>query len=167
MQWLPMIMSIFGALEGASAGGDVMALGREQAKIAERNALLEKRELQEQTRRQAAEDRRIRGTALARAAASGMRISGSVSASLEYLEEEQGRQLDWLKTAGASRIRLNLRSGLLQAKATTMQGRTQQLGSLFQGVSSAFGYANQGGMFDNMNSSMFTRSWTPAITGPK
>ena len=167
MQWLPMIMSIFGALQGASAGGDVMALGREQEKLAEKNALLEKRELQEQTRRQAAEDRRIRGTALARAAASGMRISGSVSASLDYLEEEQGRQLDWLKTAGASRIRLNLAAGKLAGKATQIQGRSQQLSSLFQGVSSAFGYADQGGMFSSMNSSMFTRSWTPAITGPK
>lgn len=167
MQWLPIVMSIFGALEGASAGGDMMALGREQEKLAEKNALLDKRQLQEETRRQAAEDRRIRGSALARAAASGMKISGSVSASLEYLEEEQGRQLDWLKTAGASRIRLRLEAGKLAGKATQIKGRSQQLGSLFQGVSSAFGYANQGGMMASMNSSMFTRSWTPAITGPK
>lgn len=145
--WFAVAMSVFGAISGYQAGKRQEALGREQALLAEENAVLAKRELDEGIRRQEAEDARLQGKALARAASTGARLSGSLATNLAFLEEEQGRQLDWMKTAGASRIRLQLRGDKLRAKATQISGSAQSYQSLFSGLGSAFGYADAGGAF--------------------
>lgn len=147
MMWAAAAMSIFGAVSSYRGGKKQQALGREQAALAEKNAALAQEELDEGLRRQEAEDKRLQGKALARAAASGARLSGSAATSLEYLEEEQGRQLDWMKTAGASRIRLQLEGDLLRAKSTQEQGKTSAWSGLFSGLGSAFGFGNRAGMF--------------------
>lgn len=161
--WLvPAIMSVFGGIQGYESGRQMESQADEMERLAERNSLLERRELAEQVRRQTEEDYRIRSAALARAAASGVRVSGSVADYLDYMEDEQARQLRWLKTAGASRIRLNLEAGKTQADATRTRAETQKWGSLIQGFTTAFGYMNQGGFFTKE-----TKAWKPAITGPK
>ena len=143
--WIaPAVMSIFGGVQGYEAGEQMGKQAREMERIADRNALLESRELAEQVRRQAEEDYRLRSAALARAAASGARVSGSVADYLEYMETEQARQLRWMRTAGASRIRLNLEAGQVQADAARTRAETQKWSSLVQGFTQAFGYYQRG-----------------------
>lgn len=147
MTWLPMAMSIFGGVVGYQGGREMEKLGRDQEKQAEENALFEKKELQEQVRRQEDEDQRLRSAALARGAASGATISGSIADYLGYMEDEQTRQLNWTKTAGASRIRLNLQAAKSQAEATKIRGETQKWTSLFSGVGHAAAYGDRAGVF--------------------
>ena len=130
-------MSIFGAIQGAKAGRQQVDLANDMAILADRNTVLATQELNEQVRRQGDEDRRLRSSALARAAASGAELSGSPLAYLDYMEEEQGRQLDWMKTAGASRIRLQNQSDKLRARAGVISGESQQWQSIFSGIGSA------------------------------
>lgn len=154
MPWVMVAMSIFGAIQGYRAGEEMEDLAREEELLADKNALLADRELQEQVRRQEKEDTRLRGRARARAAASGAEISsGSLATALEYQEEEQGRQLNWMKTAGASRIRLQLQGDKLRAKAGMIKASNQKWSSLFQGFGSAAGYADKGGLFASTSSS--------------
>lgn len=146
--WLaPAIMSVFGAVQGYNAGREMESQARERERLAERNALLARRELAEQVRRQAEEDRRLRGAALARAAASGARLEGSVADYLQNMEDEHARQLRWLRTAGASRIRLQLESDMRDADSLRTRARAQRWGSLVSGFTSAFGYLERGGFF--------------------
>ncbi|GAG51888.1 unnamed protein product, partial [marine sediment metagenome] len=99
-------------------------------------------------RRQNIEDARLRASALARGAASGAEVgSGTIASYLTYMGEEQGRQMNWLKESGASRIESRRRAAKLRADATKSAGKTQQWTSLLQGGMGAFGYADQGGMF--------------------
>ena len=146
--YFPAVMSVIGGIQGYSAGQEMQELADEQERLAEQNALLERRELREQVRRQAAEDRRVRSAALARAAASGARIEGSVADYLTHMEEEQTRQLNWLQEAGASRIRLNLQAGERQADATRIRASTQMWTSLITGFTQGFGYLDRGGLFE-------------------
>lgn len=146
--WMvPAIMSVFGGIQGYGAGSDMQAQAGEMKKLAERNALLSRRELQEQVRRQSEEDYRVRSAALARAAASGARVSGSVADYLEYMGTEQSRQLEWLKTSGASRIRLQLAADMNNASAMKVRGKTQQWSSMVGAFTSAFSYMDKGGLF--------------------
>ena len=104
--------------------------------------------LQEQVRRQNLQDRRLRASALARGAASGAEVgSGSVATEMQFMEDEQAYELNWLKTAGASKIRLQLQGDKLRAGVTIQQGQTQQWSSVVQGLTSAFMFADAGGMF--------------------
>lgn len=145
---IPAILSIFGGVEGYDAGRDVTALGRDQELMAEENRILAKRELQEKVRRQSAEDQRLQSAALAAGAASGAKVgSGSIATHLAYMEDEQGRQLNWLKTSGASRIRLDFQGAMIRARATKMQGKSQGIAALLGGFTRAFGFMDKGGMF--------------------
>lgn len=146
---IPAVLSIFGATSGYGAGQDVVGLGREQALMAEENRILAKRELQEMVRRQAAEDQRLRSAALAAGAASGAKVgSGSIATHLAYMEDEQGRQLNWLKTSGASRIRLEYQGAMIRARATKIRGKSQGISALLGGFTQAFFFADKGGMFE-------------------
>lgn len=146
--WLaPAIMSVFGGIQGYNAGREMEDLADEQERLGERNALLARRELQEKVRRQAEEDYRVRSAALARAAASGVRVEGSVADYLVHIEDEQDRQLRWLQSAGASRIRLQFASDQRSADALRIRANTQQWGSLVSGFTNAFGYLERGGYF--------------------
>ena len=108
--FIPAIMSLFGGIGEYKAGKEMEKLADQQSLLAEENAVLEKRELDENVRRQEVRDKRVRSSARASAAASGARISGSVAGSLDYLSAEQSRQLDWQKEAGKSRIKINKQS---------------------------------------------------------
>jgi len=146
---IPALMSVFGAVLGYGAGSDQKDYARQQEKVAEQNASLARRELEEQVRRQNAEDMRLRGSMLARQAASGAEVgSGTNLTNAEYMEEEQARELNWMRTSGASRIRLELESEMIQADITRSQGEDQQWSSILQGAMGAFAYADKGGMMD-------------------
>jgi len=144
---IPAVLSIFGAIAGINAGKEMEELSKRQSVMAEENALLSQRELDEQVRRQEEEDLRLRSSALAIAAGSGATISGSPASHLAYLETEQERALDWTKTAGASRIRLDLQAAQLEADALQTAGETKQFESFFGGITSSFMFMEQGGMF--------------------
>lgn len=161
--WLvPAVMSVFGALQGYEAGREMDNLADERERLAERNALLARRDLAEKVRRQAEEDYRLRSAALARAAATGVRVSGSVADYLEYMEDEQARQLRWLRTSGASRIRLELEGAKRDADSLRIRASSQRWGSLVGGFTRAFDFLDRGGYFTDD-----TKVWEPAITGPK
>lgn len=160
MNWwaaIPAVMSIFGGIAGYEAGNDMYDLGKEQDLMAEENAILAKRELQETARRQEDDDRRLRASATARGAASGAEISGSIAGYIGYMEEEQGRQMDWLKDSGASRIRLDLQGAKMEARATKIRGKAQGTQALLGGFTQAFGYLSMGGAFESPTESRFIR----------
>lgn len=150
-----MVMSIFGAMQGYKAGKQQEELAAQQALLADRNTILAKKELNEQVRRQGDEDKRVRASARARAAASGAELSGSPLSYLNYMEEEQGRQLNWMKTAGASRIRLQNKSDKLRAHAASIQGSNQKWQSLFTGFASAASTGAKFGSFSSGGVSMY------------
>jgi hypothetical protein len=146
---IPALMSVFGAVLGFNAGGDLKQTAYKQEQQAEQNALIGRRELAEQVRRQGMEDQRLRSSLLARQAASGAEVgSGSNLVQSEAMEDEQANQLNWLKTSGASKIRMQLQSDKLQASITKDQGKNQQWSSIIQGAMGAFAYADKGGMMD-------------------
>lgn len=160
MNWwevIPAVMSVFGAIEGYDAGKDMEDLGKRQDLMAEENAVLAKRELQEQARRQSDDDRRLRASATARGAASGAELSGSIAGYIGYMEEEQGRQMTWLRESGASRIRLDLQGAKIEAEATKIKGKAQSISALLEGFTDAFMYAGAAGAFDTPKESRFIR----------
>ncbi len=150
MNWMSMVpagMSLFGAFLGWQGGENMQGYAKDQERMAEENALQAKSELREQVRRQEMEDQRLRASAVARSAASGATISGSAKTEIDWMKSEQDRQLKWTKSAGASRIRLNLASEKLRADALETRGETQKWTSLIGGVGSAFGRADRAGFF--------------------
>ena len=163
---IPALLSIFGGVLGYQGGRDQENYGREQEQLAEENASLARRELEEQVRRQEIEDSRLRSSFLARAAASGAEVgSGTLLTESTYLEDEQAREMAWMKNSGASAIRLKLEADRRRAKATQKEGKTQQWSSLLGGVAGAFTVAGQAGYFTAPKTTSV--SWTAAITGPK
>lgn len=149
--FIPAVMSVFGGVADYNSGKEMEGLAKQQELLAEENAILEKRELDESVRRQEKKDAQVRGAALAKSAASGARVEGSVSDYLEYIDDEQVRELDWMKTAGASRIRLNKQASINEAKALKIQGKSKKYG-LITGAVSAFSFLGQGGMFSSPTS---------------
>lgn len=147
MFWVQLAIIAYGAYKGYQAGKEREALAHEQSLLADRNMVLAKKELNEEVRRQSAEDKRLLGIARARAAASGAELSGTPLSYLNYMESEQGRELDWLKTSGASRIRLEHEGDLLRAKAGVLEGKTQQSEALYKGASSAASIYGSSGAF--------------------
>lgn len=129
-------MSIFGAINARNAGKKQVDLSNDMAMLADRNSVLATQELNEQVRRQGQDDQRLRASARARAAASGAEMSGSPLSYLNFMEEEQGRQLDWMKTSGASRIRLQNEGDKLRARAGVISGEAQQWDAIFTGIGS-------------------------------
>jgi hypothetical protein len=146
---IPALLSVFGAVLGFQGGSDQKDYARQQERLAQENAALGRRELEEQVRRQNAEDMRLRGSLLARQAASGAEVgSGTNLTNAEYMEEEQARELNWMRTSGASKIRLELESEMIQADITRSQGEDQQWSSIIGGAIGAFTFAEKGGMLD-------------------
>jgi len=144
--FIPAIMSVFGGVQDYKAGKEMESLAREQELMAEENAALEQRELDENVRRQENRDALVRGSAAAKAGASGRRVEGSLSDYLGYISDEQGRQVDWMETAGASRIRLNRQSANLQTQALRLQAKDKKSG-LLSGFMQGVSMLGQGGLF--------------------
>ncbi len=144
--FIPAIMSVFGGVQDYKAGKQMESLAREQELLAEENAALEQRELDENVRRQNNRDAQLRGSAAAKAAASGQRVEGSLSDYLSYIENEQSREIDWMQAAGASRIRLNKQAARNQARSLRIEAGSKKSG-LYTGMLQGLSYLGTGGMF--------------------
>lgn len=138
--------SLFGVFSDLDASKEMKLLSQQQILIAEENALLERRELDEQIRRQKLKDTSVRGEALARTAASGKRVEGSAQDYLDFIETEQQTQLAWTETAGASRIRLNKQAAINQARALKIRARAKRDESIM-GLFESASYLERGGFF--------------------
>lgn len=146
--FIPAIMSVFGGVQDYQAGKDMESLARQQELMAEENAMLEQKELDENVRRQNLRDAQVRGSAQAKAAASGQRVEGSLSNYLDFIDEEQSREIDWMKTAGASRIRLNKQAANNQARSLRIQAKTRKRG-LYSGLLKGASMLGAGGLFSS------------------
>lgn len=104
-------VSLFGAYNQYEAGRDAAKLAKDESN--------------EQIRRQQAQDRARLAESRARAAASGINLSGSTSDYLSAMEREQGRELNWLRKSGKAR-----------AEAFKDEGASSALG----GLTKAAGY---------------------------
>ena len=107
-----------------------------QEDIARDNMQLQKRETEEASRRERSEADRIESASRARAAASGVLMTGSQG---EYLSEQQKANQDrirWLQESGASRASIIDKEGTATAKAT----RTAGLGKLASSVGQSYSY---------------------------
>lgn len=147
--FIPAALSVLGGIQGYNAAEEAADLADERRAAAERQALLDARTLEEQTRRQAEQDYRVRSAALARAAASGAKVTGSVAEFLENMEDEQRRQLEWLQTAGANQIRLNLEGESLAADAMERRAKAQGWQSLIRGAVQGYSFLSKGGYFED------------------
>ncbi len=146
--FVPAILSVFGGVQDYEAGKEMQSLAREQELMAEENAALEQRELDENVRRQKNRDAQVRGSAAAKAAASGQRVEGTLSDYLSFIESEQGRELDWMESAGASRIRLNKQAAMNQARSLRINADAKKNG-LYTGFLQGLSYLGQGGLFSS------------------
>lgn len=148
MWWaIPAMLSVYGGMQQYSAGKEMEALAQQQRLLAEKNEVLETKQLEEEMRRQDIKDKQIAGAARARAAASGVEIThGSASDYLEFIHREQTTEMKWMKSAGESRIRLRKQYAMLDAATLEMQAKQQKQG-LYTGIIQAFSFMGQGGLF--------------------
>jgi len=109
---------IHSSMEAADAQ---KAAAAESERLGIENAAAVEAETQEQARRTAAAQSSQQASARARAAASGVAEGGSMSTVTGEMAKEHTRQLDWLKTSGATRAEMT-RQG---AKASGDVGRAQ------------------------------------------
>ncbi len=124
MPWLiPALLSIWGGVQQYKAGQDMENAAGQQERLAYDNERLEKQELEEGIRRQEIKDKLLRGKALSLASASGAEVSGSAADYLDFIATTQSDEVNWMRKAGLSKARLNLRSGLLQAQQTRIAGK--------------------------------------------
>jgi len=144
--FIPMIMSVFGGIQEYKAGKEMDALAGEQERLAVENKRLEDEETAEKIRRQEIKDKQLLGSARARAAASGVELSGTVGGYLDFMDDTQGDEIAWMRKAGASRSRLNLQAGLLDAKRTRLGAKQQKTGA-FNAIGTVGMFGLQSGMF--------------------
>ncbi len=145
MWWLiPAALSVFGAVKQYQAGKEMKDLAGRQEQQAAQNRELEIQQLAENVRRQDIADSRLRGSAMAKAAASGAEVTGSVSDYLGYIESEQSLEMQWMQRAGKTRADLNYSSGMSQAESTRVSGKSQQYAAFGQ-AAGAFSFLDKGG----------------------
>lgn len=136
-----MVMEFVAA--GAAAVGAVSSIiGGNKAKDAAReagraNATLIQSETAEQLRRTRLQFEQQLGTTRAFIGASGVRMDvGTPKRYLNYMRQEQNRQLDWTQKAGDMRARAARKQGSYVGSQAFNQG----LAGGFAGISSAAGY---------------------------
>ncbi len=126
------VASIGGAIMQKKAADKAARRQEQLAREAARNKAMEAEEMARRAKLEnAAEESRVR----ARAAASGLTGAGSIGDYLMTQQEENKRQLDWIRTAGRSEADYIRQSGYYQADATRAQGTA----ALFSGASQAAG----------------------------
>lgn len=155
--FLPMIMTVFGGVQQYKAGKEMEQMAAQQEKLAHENKALAEAELEEGIKRQERKDKMLRGSAKARAAASGARVSGSVEGYLDFMEDVQTDDIAWMRKAGMSRARMDLSAGLLQAQQTRLSGKQQKY-SAYSSIGQLGLYGAQAGLFGG-------GGFTPSGTG--
>jgi len=109
---------------------EMEAQGRENAKLIEA-------ETQEQARRVSAQQREAESMALAKAAASGVQVSGSTKDYLSDMSTENKRQLDWLKKSGKSKANLARSGAYVSASGVRESGTQAKYGGYSDAVKTA------------------------------
>ena len=109
-QAIPAIVAIVGLAASAYSAYQQADAADEAKEIAEMNADRERAESAEEARRAQKQADRTNSLARARAAASG--IAGESSDMyLAALEDEQQREVDWIRTSGSSRAKIIEKEG--------------------------------------------------------
>jgi len=140
-----------GLLRGRSqrkSGKQSIALAGQQEQMAYENRQLELNELEENIRRTELNNRAVRGSAKARAAASGVSGGGSLDDYTGFIESTQQDEVAWMRSAGESRADQTLQDSLLQASATKIGGEAQKregVASAIGGIGAAAGILGGGG----------------------
>ncbi len=129
-------MAIFSIASGVMQYKAAQDAADDQEEIARENARLIAEETEESARREEKAAAAAESQSRARAAASGVTLSGSTS---EYLSEQQKANADrikWLRKSGKSRASITEREGAMTAGATRARGTANLVGS----VGSAYGH---------------------------
>ena len=145
--WLiPAAASVVGGVLDYKAGQGMDDLADQEARIVEENKALATRELAETVRRQGREDAMTMGAATARAASSGATVSGTSAGYLEFIEQEQIDNIDWMQESGESRIELDYQAGLTGVESSRIQADSKKTG-LFTGIIGAAAFMGKSGLF--------------------
>jgi len=112
--------SIYSGMEAKDAADRQAA---EQERLARENAAAIEAETAENARRLSMQQAEREGMAMAKAAASGVKTSGSTGDYLSDMSTEHKRELDWLKKSGASQAGIAKQSGYTQAQGTRNAGQ--------------------------------------------
>ncbi len=131
-------MAFFTVMSGVMQYEAAQDAADDQEEIGRENARLIAEETEESARREEKAAAAAESQSRARAAASGVTLSGSTS---EYLSEQQkanAERIKWLRKSGSSRASITEREGAMTASATRAQGTAKLVGS----VGSAYSYWN-------------------------
>lgn len=99
MAWFAPVAAVFTVVQGISS----IQAGRQAKRTAKANAELARLETEEEIRRTRKMQQREEALARAKAAASGVSEGGSMSSYIKEMEQENSRQLEWMRKAGRSR----------------------------------------------------------------
>ena len=155
MSGVAAVATIFGVGAQASANRKAEKRADEQAAAekvlaAEEAASIES-ETAESVRRAKDKAAKAEGTSRARAAASGVRLDGSLGLSLDSMSDEHTRQIEWMATAGASRARLALLGGEMRSDAASAradQFQAQTWGAIATGAGNIYSSGKDSGWWD-------------------
>ena len=135
--WLLPALGILGAATSLIGGIQAKRQAEQSAADQRREGEMEARQLEaegfEQVRRDKLANREINSEGLKRAAASDVQVSGSVSAHLKKVKDEQAKELSWLRDSVVSRSDLARRRSGNSARATEARGDS----ALWQGIGGA------------------------------
>lgn len=115
--------------KGIGAAGDIKA-GKKQDAAAKEQEIRDRAAVDESVRRQGLADKQIQAEGRARAAASGTGGGGSIENFLDVQKGEQGRQLDWMRTAGYQEAAERRRGGELDAAGSRNRGIAGGVGAI-------------------------------------
>jgi len=114
---------------------------RDEKEMARQDAANIEAETEESVRRAKDQAAKAEGESRARAAGSGLDLTGTMDIGLNSMSEEHVRQIDWMAKAGASKARMAVLGGGMRSKAASSQAdqfQAQMWGSAAKGVSSVY-----------------------------
>ena len=128
-------LSILSFAQGMSAASKQKSAAAEAERMGREKAARIEAETAEQKRREKLMQEQVEGGATARAAASGVQLTGSTAQALTSLYEEHKRQLDFLDLSG----RMRAREAVSEGRAAGAAGRAQAKQTQFNAFASAVG----------------------------
>ena len=145
--------AVVSAVEAYTATIDERKIRGEQKKLSELNIKATRAENLENERRLANTQSQQEGTARATAAALGVESeSGSIAASLTAMETENKLQLNWLKSAGISKVTAQQQQSLIamqQSKSREKAGYFGTVGAIAEGVGAVSSAGTDAGWWNN------------------
>ena len=130
MGWASAAISIGSAVIGAR---NQKKAADQSQQMAEWNAKMQRAETAEAARRLAKTQDQTRALAMARAAASGVKVEGSSEIYMKAMSEEMDKELRWLREAGVAHAAGESLSG----KYAQQQGKWNAIGTIVGGINQA------------------------------